>query len=333
MMLSVKIEEKEPLTNSSAVGILPKLPGVLYKHYSEKRIASYSKGYLQRLLTCLLELSREVSAKEDSMGQPKWWPQEMAYDLSVQDMTNSALAKLVVLGRDFLWSPEKSNISGENLRRKKNLRRCRERRTTRLKVLSENRFNRMPFVRLYDILRPSPIRKEHYVEQLGLMPVNCALKRTDRLLRKMPRLITMPNVPFSSDYARTIINNEKQTICPEVHLRKIENTEWYLRNDLSTADPTVKDYPITYNKTEEEYCHLYRFPVRQSYQILDKVEFLKTLCRPLEVRLEKINVSHKKIPAARRVTLNIKVLKVVLPRLKDLGSLGKISCKTRNMVK
>lgn len=247
--------------------------------YHPVSVAKYGRERLEKTVTRLVNVTT-------NNHKPQWWPDEVVFAHSLQDLKklipdsvwNQMLRRLVLLCRDF-YTPKK----------------C---------VLREINNLRRPVVYLKDICRV--VEKDQFVRGLGLVRVGGShvADAAPPTVAKPIRLAGMPHVPFSSDYGQLLIKREKTLPLEGAHLKRLERLQRYLKNHNEVNNPA--EYPVTYDKRDDQtYCHLYRFPVKQAYQMRDKVEFLKSLCKPVRVILQRYDIPRKK-----------KVLRVVLTRLK-----------------
>lgn len=253
--------------------------------YRPVSVAKYSRERLEQTVTHLVNVT---TTHKENNNKPQWWPDEVVFAHSLQDLKkvipdsvwNQMLRRLVLLCRDF-YSPKKKSV---------------------LREIQHNNLRR-PVVYLKDVRRV--VEKDQFVRGLGLVQVGSHVANaTPPTVAKPIRLAAMPHVPFSSDYGQLLIKREKTLPLEEIHLKRLERLERYLRNNNEGNNPA--EYRVTYDKKDDQvYCHLYRFPVKQAYQMRDRVEFLKSLCKPVRVILQRCDVPRKK-----------KVLKVVLTRLK-----------------
>lgn len=286
--------------------------------YRAANVAKYSRRRLESAVSRLVTIT---SRRKENYGKPKWWPNEVIYTERLQDLKklvpnsvwNQMLRKLLALCWQF--------YDGEKL--------CEKNKTRKKRVLQEvqQHHSFQPVVCLRDILKPCSAKKvckSSFIKSLSLVPVGGSHdggrkeENLSTLFSKPIRLTHVPNVPFSSDYGQVLMKREKMGSLEEAHLKRLERIERYLKNDSGAICPNADDdngddddvdrveYPVTYDKKEDFYCHIYRFPVRQAYQIQDKITFLKGLCRPVSVILERYDVPRRKK----------KVLKVVLTRCK-----------------
>lgn len=289
--------------------------------YSNEKLAKYSREKLESVVTHLVETTSGMDAKTENYRRPKWWPKELTFALPLENLKkltpNSSwkqvLRNLVRLYQEFY--AYRNRATKRKLEENANCHsRHRPKKPKNIRVLSEIHNNCEPVVFLYDILKTNlrTVTRNEFSERLNLIPVGSREKKQDSpLVLKPVKLSSIPAVPFSCDYARVILSREKPVVLDEVHLKKIERIERYLKQDCIVPKMTTAQYPVTYNKKEDSYCHIYKFPVQQCCQLRDKVQFLKSLCRPLIVRLERCNLETKK----KEIIVNAKILKVMLPRL------------------
>lgn len=292
------------------------ITAVLNGNYTVEKLAKYSRKRLEGIVTRLVKITSNLDAKAENCNckRPKWWPRELIFVQPLKNLKkctpdaiwNQVLMKLVVLCREFYVEHFKRLQVDEEAENQVH--------QSKQIVLKEVHQHLNPVVRLRDIIKTKErtITKTEFAERLNLVPVGSSESGFNQPpILKSVRLATMPNVPFSSDYAQLLVRRDKQTLPIEVHLKKLERTERYLKHNCNVPAPTIPEYEVTYDK-KEMYSRVYRFPVRQFYQITDKVTFLKGLCKPVSVLLIRYDELKRK-PREKRKR---KVLKVVLPRLK-----------------
>lgn len=286
-------------------------PVVFNGKLTTAKLAKYGRRRLEDTVTRLVKFTSGLDAKKENYKKPMWWPREILFLQPLENLKkvtpdaawNHVLRRLVALCTKF-YAERGSN--GKKIEVGKG-RRCKQ---TALKEVQQN-----PVVCLQNIFKNNDnrdVNKSEFVEGLNLVPVGGLKQASQPAVLKPVRLVLLPNVPFSSDYARVLVKREKQVLPEEVHLKKLERLERYLKTDSSAHVPTEATYPVTFVEKKEFYCHIYQFPARQSYQIQDKVTFLKSLCKPVSVVLVRCDHLCRKAMKRKRM----KVLKVVLPRLK-----------------
>lgn len=278
------------------------IANVFHKNgFTRANLAKCGRKRLESVVTRLVHItSPSCNDKKENYTKPKWWPKEVVFarlgDLkknTPDELWNPFLRKLVVLCWEFY---DNSEI-------------CEEKKQNKATVLCEAQQTDYRHVLcLRDtIVKPEIVCKDSFVKSLNLLPVDGNDGEQEEILApniaKPTRLAFTPNVPFSSDYAQALLKREKPASLEETHLKRLERNERYLNGDCNVTD---FEYPVCYDKKEALYCHLYQFPVRQAWQIQDKLTVLKNLCKPVSVILKRCKPPSKKK----------KVLKVVLTRLK-----------------
>lgn len=294
------------------------VPVVLNGSYTAAKLAKCSRKRLENVVTRLMEITSEEGTRKENRKRPKWWPKELVFVHPLENLKkctpdaiwNQVLRKLVLLCRKF-YIENCNNIKTIQLDANN------KGRKTRHSVLKEVQQNSSLVVRLHDILKirdKSVLNKSGFVEGLNLIPVASRILAGNHInnqaISKPVRLASIPSVPFSSDYARVLLKRERQVLPQEVHLKRLERIERYLKHDSTVFASTSSKYSITYDKKQELHCHIYRFPARQSYQVRDKVAFLKGLCKPVSVMLVRYDELSSRNEKQKRS------LKVVLSRLK-----------------
>lgn len=303
---------------------------------------------LTQLVSCTSEHSVQSGKKGvKCYRRPKWWPKDMEFKFPITELHgktlssltwNKFLRRLVTVCSQFCnarialvkWRQEETKENVEKRKRKTSGSplNCTKKQKTensngrilRNKVLSSLNTNPVLFVRLYDILKTPPVSppavtQNDFLQQLGLQTKSDS-KCSDRKAITPPplRLAHIPHVPFSSDYGRIIISREKQPVLAEVHLRRLERLEWYTKDTKSPASTnSAITYPVSYDFEKQESSHTYKFPRRQYYQgdsTLHTVSFLKSLCKPLSVRLTRIDC-----PKTKKGNGVLRDLKVLIPRV------------------
>lgn len=296
--------------------------------------------------------------------RPKWWPKDVGFKLPIKQLRrrtyssltwNRCLRRLVDDCSQFCnnqrttpvkWRQEDTKENVENREKRKAdkssvsgvktlIPQTSNGRILRNKVLSAINTNPVLFVRLYDILKtpvvvPPAVSKNDFLRGFALQSKSDNVRsEREAIVPNSLRLAHVPHVPFSSDYGRVIISREKQPIPKEVHLRKIERLEWYTNDSHYPASTSsVASYPVTYDSGKEGSFHTYKFPRRQFYQgdsTLRTVSFLKSLCKPVSVRLTRIDCRKTQIKTKSTTRLNgvIRDVKVLIPRM----NLKKIKAK------
>lgn len=275
---------------------------ILISKYRNINLTKCGRQRLENIVTHLVNISSCSNGRKENYRRPEWWPTELLFSRNLTDLKelipdavwNKVLRNLVIVFCDFYCEENRRNN------------RKRENHQTVLKEIQQKCLK--PVVCLRDIFKPSCVSKDAFVKGLGLVPVE-KHEEVNKALSGHARPVKFTfssTVPFSSDYARVILKRDKIVSLEEAHLKRMERIERYLRNEDIVSQHNTIEYPVTYNKREELYCHIYKFPVKQAYQIQDRVTFLKSLCRPVSAIEERCDLPYKKK----------KVLKVVLTRLK-----------------
>lgn len=311
---------------------------------------------LTQLVSCTSELGEQGGKKGgEEHKRPKWWPKDMDFEEPITLLRtkmpcslkwSTILRRLIVvcsqfcndrqIGTTVKWRQDetKENVvstkkrkAAENAfqcvkRRKPDTPECRILRSKVLSAINTNPVN--PFVRLYDILKPprtTPppiVTQDDFLRGFGLLnKTDSACVERKRITPSSLKLLHMPQVPFSSDYGRIVINRDRQPVPMEVHLRKIERLEWYL-NDANSSPATSNNtltltYPVTHDRVKESSFHTYKFPRKQFYQgdsTLRTVSFLLSFCKPLSVVLTRIDPN-----LIKRKTKTVRDVKVIIRRL------------------
>lgn len=298
--------------------ITPNNTAIIRVQPKPKSLAKMSSKRLERLVTRLIQCT--TTKKSDGVcktrngqgrsGQrPPWWPRELDFGQPLDQLKTKTQVKWTTLLRQLVeifykfcsgkpshelqWISKKPKevTNDENTpkrRRIECLRRLKHRRDSWKSVIDEPL---SPVVRLRDILKvPS---QEEFMSKLGLQ--SCGVSSNsdgESFVRPKPastRLSQIPTVPFSSDYARVLIAREKLNL-DQTHQRRIERVEWYLKDQAPPRESTPT-FPITYEPKSVQDLHTFKFPKRQYYQdsnFVNCVEFLKTLCKPVSVVLERL---------------------------------------------
>lgn len=271
-------------------------------NYDAASLGKFSRKRLESVVTRLVNITARSNGKKENYCRPKWWPEEIMFVQPLQDLKkvipnpiwNQVLRRLVALCWEFYDKGYK------------------KRKETVLREVHPQHF--LPVVFLCDILKPSSektVCKDNFINSLNLVSVDNRVggkQKPTPSASKPIRLAGLPNVPFSSDYAQALIKRDKACSLEEAHLKRLERNERYLNNDdkLSVcSSSSATTYPVSYDKKEELYCHIYKFPAKQAYQLQDRMAFLKSLCKPVTVVLERCDLKYRKK----------RVLKVVLNRL------------------
>lgn len=263
-----------------------------------------------RLIQCTVKKSDGVCKTRNGQGRngqrPPWWPRELDFGQPLDLLKTKTQVKWTTLLRQLVeifykfcngkpshelqWISKKQKEVSSNdentpkRRRVECLRRLKHRKSVSNETLT-------PVVRLHDILKvPS---QEEFMSKLGLQSRGVSGDSTgDAFTKPKPastRLSQMPTVPFSSDYGRVLIAREKLNL-DQTHQRRIERVEWYLKDQAPPREPTPT-FPVTYEAKSAGDVHTYKFPKRQYYHdsnFVNSVEFLKTLCKPVSVVLERL---------------------------------------------
>lgn len=160
--------------------------------------------------------------------------------------------------------------------------------------------SKIPFVKLFDVLKEIPQEKEEekIVEKNDFMNL-FELEKRDNVNTKLIaevktthpiKLTKTVGIPFSSIYGRKLLLRERHCLPEDVALKKIERTDWYLNGN---APKLNNDYnpTVSYDK-KLEYSRNYKYPKRQYYQKHKSLrrQFLEYVCKPVCVRLEIIDV-------------------------------------------
>ncbi|KAB0796624.1 hypothetical protein PPYR_10685 [Photinus pyralis] len=168
-------------------------------------------------------------------------------------------------------------------------------------ILQYKCVSKIPFVKLFDVLKEIPQEKqeEKTVDKNDFMSMfeldtldNTNTKTIEEVKTTHPiKLTKTVAIPFSSIYGRKLLLRERHCLPEDVALKKIERTDWYLNRDAPRC--TNHDYPVVSYDKRSRYTRTYTYPKRQFYQKHKslKQHFLEYVCKPVCVRLERINVS------------------------------------------
>lgn len=278
---------------------------------------------MTRLIQCTsTKRSDGVCKTRNGQGRsgqrPPWWPRELDFGQPLDLLKTKTRVKWTTLLRELVeicykffsakpsselqWVSNKrkelSNDENTPRRRRIECLRRLKHRCSSSKGAASSSEHKTPVVRLRDILKvPS---QEEFMSKLGLQSCGPSSESTsDTFARPKPvttRLSQMPTVPFSSDYGRVLIGREKLNL-DQTHQRRIERVEWYLKDQAPPREPTPT-FPVTYEPKSPQNHHNYKFPKRQYYQdsnFVNNLEFLKTLCKPVCVVLERLPVEKQTV--------------------------------------
>lgn len=315
-----KIEKLMVRPNSS-----DELPVILNGSYTAAKLAKYSRKRLESVVTRLMKITSKEGTRKENCKRPKWWPKELVFVYPLENLKkctpdaiwNQVLRKLVLLCRNFYVD----NCSIKDVQLDEN--RGRQTKKSKQAVLKEVHQNSSLVVCLHDILKTKHkgVSKSEFIERLNLIPVASRYQAVNHVnnatVLKSVKLASIPSVPFSSDYAQVLLKREKQGFPQEVHLKRLERIERYLKNDTTVLTTTLPEYSVTYDKKQELCCRIYRFPVRQSYQVKDKIEFLKNLCTPVSVMLVRYDELSKNEKQRKSLKVVLSRLKIQPTRLRD----------------
>lgn len=168
-------------------------------------------------------------------------------------------------------------------------------------ILQYKCVSKIPFVKLFDVLKEIPQEKEEekIVEKNDFMNL-FELEKRDNVNTKLIteiktthpiKLTKTVGIPFSSIYGRKLLLRERHRLPEDVALKKIERTDWYLNGN---APKLNNDYnPIVSYDRKLQYTRNYKYPKRQHYQKHKSLrqQFLEYVCKPVCVRLEIMDVS------------------------------------------
>lgn len=201
--------------------------------------------------------------------------------------------------------------------------------------------SKTPFVKLFDVLKEIPQEKQEdkIVEKNDFMsmfeldtPDNTNRKSAAEVKTTHPiKLTKTVAIPFSSIYGRKLLLRERHCLPEDVALKKIERTDWYLNRDAPRC--TNHDSPVvTYDK-RSQYTRTYRYPKRQFYQKHKslKQHFLEYVCKPVCVRLERIDVStflKKPSEPVQQVTISEATIVSAVDEFASILKTNSIICET-----
>ncbi|KAF5305214.1 hypothetical protein FQA39_LY09302 [Lamprigera yunnana] len=201
------------------------------------------------------------------------------------------------------WAPPnkipKLDLSPDNL---KSCSVILKRTSVRNLLLQYKCISKVPFVKLFDVLKEIPQEKEieKVVEQPEFMsffglenrgPISS--KHVHEIKTSHPiKLTKTVSIPFSSIYGQRLLLRERHSMSQEAALKKIERTDWYLKEKETRNTPQDYSPLISYEK-KPKYTRTYKFPKTQFRQKVTPIkrQFLEYLCKPVCVELERIDIS------------------------------------------